>query len=61
MFPKTTKRPKFAASRKPEKEFLSEDKFKKTRQFGDRPKVNRQETKHGKLDLPRFHPKGKKK
>lgn len=42
------------------KEFISEDKFKKTRQFGDRPKVNRQETKHGKLDLPRFHPKGKK-
>lgn len=45
---------------KPKKDFLPEDKFKKGRQFGNMPKVNRQETKHGKLDLPRFKKKGTK-
>ncbi len=39
------------------KEFVKEDK---KRQFGTMPKVNRQDTKHGKKDLPTFHPKGKK-
>jgi hypothetical protein len=42
------------------KEFLSEDKFKKKRQFGDMPKVNKQQTRHGKLEIPNHTPKVKK-
>ena len=42
------------------KEFLSSDKVKAKHQFKDMPKVNRQGTKHGKLDLPRFKKRGVK-
>ena len=42
------------------KEFVSADKVGAKNQFKDMPKVNRQSTKHGKLDLPRFKKRGVK-
>lgn len=44
-------------SKKVAKEFVAADKVGAKHQFKDMPKVNRQDTKHGKLDLPNYRRK----
>lgn len=47
-------------SKKVAKEFVEADKVGAKHQFKDMPKVNRQKTRHGKMDLPSYRKRGVK-